>query len=150
MIPDIQDLSASKVSKFREKIREIRKSHSLDSMDEDDESSSVKPLPMRLPRGSMLRKPSTPGRKVDNSRYNPRGKSDYVTESGTVLPGNAIAYGHIPLQQFEGNTVKRLDVGVPLTYAIQHLPLVSTVPMLRVCRPLNINCKSSINHFFLF
>jgi hypothetical protein len=127
-IPAVQDLSKSKASRLREKIRDIKKGKIPDD--------TIKPLPRRRPSSSRVILFAHKGSTVDApppTVYDPRAKVECTTECGGILPANALAYGHIPLAQFKGNTVKRLDVGVPLTYTIQHLPLARTVPMLKVC-----------------
>ena len=127
-IPNVQDLSKSKASRLRTKIRDIKKGNVVD----DD---ILKPLPRRRPSSSSVayKPPTPPGAKLRTS-YDPREKVEVTTESGLVLPPTAIAYGHIPLAQFKGNTVQRVDVGIPLTYTIQHLPRARTVPMLKVAK----------------
>lgn len=129
-IPNQRDSVKSKASRFRTMIRDIKK-----GKDVNDEV--IKPLPRRRPSSSSVLALAVAGkdRKLSSSvpdGYNARAKVEYFTESGEPLPVNAIAYGHIPMDQFKGNTVKRLDVGIPLAYTIKHIPLATTVPMLKV------------------
>lgn len=127
-IPNVEDLSNYKASRFRTKIRDIKKG----KVDEAAEDASLKPLPRRRPSSSSVVYKVPTAKPELGKEYDPRAKVEHTTESGVILPSNALAYGHIPMTQFKGNTVQRLDVGIPLTYTLRHLPLARTVPMLKV------------------
>lgn len=145
IIPNEQESVKSRVARFRSMIRDIKRGGSAEG-----EEDVLKPLPRRRPSSSSAiagmglgtgagisspKKPSPPVIERMGSKtgaYDPRQKVEHTTETGELLPGNALAYCHISLSQFKGNTVKRLDVGIPLTYTIKHIPLATTVPMLKV------------------
>jgi hypothetical protein len=135
-IPNVQELFSSKASKLRSTIRDIKNQNSTDTSTDDDSTSYFfKPLPRRRPSSHsniVYTVPVSTSEAPLRKEYDARAKVQYTTESGVVLPWNALAYGHIPLTQFKGNTVQRLDVGIPLTYTLKHLPLARTVPMLKV------------------
>lgn len=53
------------------------------------------------------------------------------TESGETLPPNTIAYTYLDYYQFLSATVSRVDVSLPMTYALVNLPSERSVPKLR-------------------
>lgn len=127
-IPEVEKSMKAQASRLRTKIRDIKKG-TVTNID------AIKPLPRRRPSSSstLANSCKSPSKdRMSAGAYDPRAKVDFTTESGEPLPSSAIAYGHIPMSQFKGNTVKRLDVGIPMTYALKHIPLATTVPMLKV------------------
>ncbi len=54
------------------------------------------------------------------------------TENGEILPPNTIAYTYLDYYQFLSATVARVDVTLPMTYALVNLPNERSVPKLRV------------------
>jgi hypothetical protein len=64
--------------------------------------------------------------------YDPRADRKKKTDKGDALPEDTISYAYLSTEQFRSNAVRRLDLGVPFTYAIRHLPNERSVPMLQV------------------
>ena len=60
------------------------------------------------------------------------GDSPRRTERGETLPEGAIAYGYVNYYQFLNATVNRIGVVTPMTYALSHVPIERSVPMLQV------------------
>lgn len=120
VIPDPSTMSTVKLSKLKKRLKDIR-----DIANAQRTENAVSP-------GKKSRTAVRIASDAKPQQYIPS-KAPKYTEYGEELPGDAIAYGYLPLDQFRSNAVRRTDISIPMTYCIAHFPKERSVVMLRVC-----------------